>query len=165
MKNVQKGSVKIGILIVLLVALAFGLYTYAKNREARETATASVLLTIQAEGGLCVYGLCGSTITLREDGAYEYVIGQTAPKRGSVSAAQVAALNQMIDTTNFAQIKSVPFTETCPIAYDGSKYVYTFSTPNGTERIDSCETAVDIESPLFMQIEQIQTEIVNSHSI
>lgn len=168
----QKGSAGVVVLLVILIAIAIGYYAYTNraveqnNVENVETASEEAeLLTIQAEGGLCVYGQCGSKITVQNDGTYVYQVGQNEPVSGTVNASDLSTLKQLIVAANFAEIKSVPFTDTCPIAYDGSKFVYTFNTTNGAQTIDSCETKVDVATPLFSHIEKIQTEIVNAHGI
>ena len=62
------------------------------------------------------------------------------------------ALAVEIEQADFDAIKSQPFTDTCPIAFDGQQFVYTFSVTGGSERIDSCQVVVDPENPLFVAV-------------
>jgi hypothetical protein len=79
----------------------------------------------------------------------------TAPERlelGSLPDAALEALVAEISATEFAALRSHPFTGTCPVAFDGQETVYTFTTAAGTERIASCEVVVDLTTPLFVAI-------------
>ena len=40
----------------------------------------------------------------------------------------------------------------CPTAFDGQEIIFEFGAPGGTQRISSCEVAVDYGSPLFMAV-------------
>ena len=71
---------------------------------------------------------------------------------GVVSPDLMAALDDAIRATDFAEIFSRPFTGECPTAYDGQELVFEFATPQGVQRIASCSVQVDYESPLFAAV-------------
>lgn len=109
------------------------------------------LVTVETRGGECPQGACGSTIAIEADGR----IHATAPapvELGIVPAVTLGGLTTEIAQTDFAALKSHPFTDTCPVAFDGQEIVYTFSTPAGIERIASCEVVVDPDAPLFVAV-------------
>lgn len=112
---------------------------------------AEPLLTVETQGGDCAGGACGSTIVIEADGR----VHKTAPavaELGFVPAATLEGLLTEITQADFAALKSRPFTDTCPIAFDGQKMIYTFATPSGIELIDSCEVVVDPSDPLFVAV-------------
>ncbi|PSB01897.1 hypothetical protein [Merismopedia glauca] len=55
--------------------------------------------------------------------------------------------------------RSHPFQGTCPIAYDGTKTVYSFYTSTKTQKIDSCEVEVNLAHPLFKRTEVIRSQV------
>lgn len=67
----------------------------------------------------------------------------------TLSAADLAQLRQLIDTTDYSAIRSQPYTGVCPTAYDGQEVIYTFTTSGGRETLRSCEVAIDPAHPLF----------------
>jgi len=112
---------------------------------------AGPLVIVETRGGECPQGPCGSTIAIEPDGR----IHATAPERqelGTLSGSALEALVTEIGRTDFAVLKSHPFTGTCPTAYDGQETIYMFNTASGTERIASCEVVVDTAAPLFVAI-------------
>jgi hypothetical protein len=110
------------------------------------------ILTIRTQGGMCVNGACWSEKYINADGSFTATDGTGAQTHGTLDAAKVAELAQQIAATDFAQLKAQPFTGTCPIAYDGQEYIYTFSTLSGPQTIASCAVAIDENSPLFQHI-------------
>jgi hypothetical protein len=110
-----------------------------------------ISVTVEAIGGHCVQGACDNTITIAADGRAH----QTKPEAkdlGTVPTELMQALAVEIEQADFDAIKSQPFTDTCPIAFDGQQFVYTFSVTGGSERIDSCQVVVDPENPLFVAV-------------
>jgi hypothetical protein len=96
-------------------------------------------------------GPCGSTVVISADGS----VKQTAPKAkdlGTVSEPTLEALMTEIQQADFDAIKSHPFTDTCPIAYDGQQFIYTFTVGSQVEKIDSCVVVVDPANPLFVAV-------------
>jgi hypothetical protein len=110
------------------------------------------LLIIQTRGGMCMQGTCQSEQQINADGSFTATDGTGAQRNGTLDAGMVAALTQQIAAADFAQITAQPFTGTCPIAYDGQEYIYTFHTVRGPLTIASCTIAIDEQSPLFQTI-------------
>lgn len=105
------------------------------------------LVTIDLEGGMCPEGMCQSSFVIERDGR---VISTGDQKElGRVRGEAMAALDAAIQSTDFAAVRSRPFTGTCPIAFDGQEVVFGFSTLTGVQRIASCEVEIDWDHPLF----------------
>jgi hypothetical protein len=120
-----------------------------------------VSVTVETSGGMCIDGPCGSTVTISSDGK----VTQSAPKAadlGTVSEPTLDAMLTEIEQADFDAIKAQPFTDTCPIAYDGQKYVYTFTIGSEVEKIDSCEVVVDPANPLFVAVNAAIAEVAPS---
>ena len=97
-------------------------------------------------------GACGSTITINADGTAH----QTVPEEknlGSVPANLLDPLVVEIEQADFEAILSQPFTDTCPIAFDGQQFTYTFSVGGESVKIDSCVVVVDPADPLFIAVD------------
>lgn len=118
------------------------------------------ILTIRTRGGMCVNGECWSEKQINVDGSFTAADSTGAKTQGSLDAARVAELTQQIAATDFDQLKAQPFTGTCPIAYDGQEYVYTFQTMSGQQVIESCAVGIDENSPLFQNIAGL-IEVIN----
>lgn len=110
------------------------------------------LLTIRSEGGMCVNGGCWSEQQIKADGSFTATDNTGAQTSGTLDAAAVAELTQQIAATDFEKIKAQPFTGTCPLAFDGQEYTYTFQTLSGPQTIASCKVGIDEASPLFQTI-------------
>ena len=123
-------------------------------------ASTQVLASVRFTGGMCQYGACDALLTIRRDGHYTYQIGDNTEKTGTVTEAKVETLAQEIAKADFERIKSVPFTGTCPIAYDGQELIYTFQTAAGPQVIASCKVQVDENAPLFKATQAIVAESV-----
>jgi hypothetical protein len=109
------------------------------------------LVTVEMRGGECPQGACGSTIVVETKGR----VHATAPAPAKLGTASLVALDGLateIAQTDFAALKSRPFTDTCPVAFDGQETIYTFRTSAGSERIASCEFVVDPSTPLFLAV-------------
>ncbi len=109
------------------------------------------LLTVETRGGLCAAPGCDSTITIERDGRV-HVSAKPPNDLGVVAAPALTALDAAIRTTDFAAVRSHPFTGTCPTAFDGQEVIFVFGAPSGSERISSCEIAIDYGSPLFVAV-------------
>ncbi len=115
------------------------------------TVPSTVLLTVESRGGECLDGPCGSTIAVYSDGT---VRSAAKPPNvlGTIPTAQLAALASAIKLTDFALLKSRPFTGECPTNFDGQEFIFEFAAPGGTERIATCEVDVDYGVPLFVAV-------------
>jgi hypothetical protein len=106
------------------------------------------LVTLETQGGHCMQGACGGTVAIDTDGR----VHSTAPEAkdlGVLSDVLLEALTTEIEQADFEAIQSRPFTDTCPIAFDGQQLIYTFTMPSGTAKVDSCAVIVDPAHPLF----------------
>lgn len=124
----------------------------SQSAGAPKIGASHTVLTIRTNGGLCTYGPCWSEKQIRPDGSYHAEDGTGAKKDGTLDEAQVMELTQLIAAANFEEIRSHSFVGTCPIAFDGQEFVYTFQTMSGPETIASCQVAIDENSPLFKHI-------------
>jgi hypothetical protein len=122
------------------------------------SAVASVLpvatgpvLTMTTRGGECPEGMCGSAVVIERDGRVHRLAPDPADL-GTVPPNAMAALDTLVRTTNFDAIRARPFTGTCPMAYDGQEVIFEFGAPGGIERVASCETEIDLDSPLFAAV-------------
>ena len=120
-----------------------------------------VLVSVETQGGHCLAGACGGVIAFDADGRAHQVAPE--PKElGTVPADVMDALVVEIEQADFDAIKSQPFTDTCPIAFDGQQFIYTFTIASGSERIDSCEVVVDPANPLFVAIDAAMASVAPS---
>jgi hypothetical protein len=111
-----------------------------------------VSVSVQTLGGHCLQGACGGTITIEPDGRAHQV--EPEPKElGTVPHEIMEALIVEVQQADFDAIRSRPFTDTCPIAFDGQQVIYSFSIVTHDERIDSCEVVVDPANPLFIAVD------------
>jgi len=106
------------------------------------------LMAVQSRGGMCMEGMCETTIYLERDGLV-HVAAKPPNELGMVPAETMAQLAAQIEAADFDEIRSHPFTGTCPTAFDGPEFIFEFQTADAVERIESCQTAVDFASPLF----------------
>jgi hypothetical protein len=103
-------------------------------------------------GGVCADGgVCDDTVILERDGRAH---GAAKPPNdlGHVDGQAMAALTAAIQATDWAALKSHPFTGECPIAFDGQELIFEFGVGTGTQRIASCEVDIDWGNPLFVAL-------------
>jgi hypothetical protein len=112
---------------------------------------AGPLVTMSTRGGECPEGMCGSAVVIERDGRVHRVAPDPV-ELGTVPPNALAALDTLVRTTDFDAIRARPFTGTCPMAYDGQEVIFEFGVPGGTERVASCETEIDLDSPLFAAV-------------
>ena len=118
-----------------------------------------VLIAVETRGGRCVDGPCGSTVLVDRDGRV-HLAAKPPNELGVVSPDLMAALDDAIRTTDFAELVSHRFTGECPTAYDGQELVFEFATPDGVQQIASCTVEVDYDAPLFMAVTAAVGEFV-----
>ena len=109
------------------------------------------LVTVEARGGECINGPCGSTVIVERDGTV-HAAAKPPNDLGTIPPDQLAALASAIKLTDFTALKSHAFTGECPTAFDGQEFIFEFAAPNGTQRIATCEVQVDYGSPLFAAV-------------
>jgi len=137
------------VLAASLLAVALGASACTSGSSAPLPVATGPLLTVETRGGLCADGPCGTTIVVERDGRVRQA-AKPPNDLGTVPAEALAALDAAIRTTDFAALRSHPFTGECPTAYDGQEIVFEFGAPGGVERIATCEVEVDFGSPLFV---------------
>jgi hypothetical protein len=118
------------------------------------------LVTVETRGGMCIEGACGSTIAIEVDGRI-HAIAPAPAELGTVPGRALDALITEIAQADFPALKSHPFTDTCPIAYDGQETIYTFTTTSAAQRIASCEVVVDPAAPLFLAVDAAMRTITS----
>jgi hypothetical protein len=138
---------------VLLSALAIATVSVVGCGSSATNAIPAVgpLVSVEARGGLCATGPCGSTVYLERDGR-AHSAAKPPNDLGVASAASMTTLTAAINTTDFAALKARRFTGQCPIVFDGQELVFEFAIPGGTQRIASCEVDIDWGSPLFVAV-------------
>jgi hypothetical protein len=109
------------------------------------------LVTVETRGGMCPAGACDSGVILESDGRV-HAAAKPPNDLGQVDAKAMAALTAAIQATDFAAIRSHPFTGECPVAFDGQELIFEFSVGTGTQRIASCEVDIDWGHPLFVAL-------------
>jgi hypothetical protein len=136
---------------VMLILAAVGALLVGGCALVQPAATGP-LVTIETHGGRCPDGECRFLIAIERDGR----VHRLAPDVGDMTQVEpriVSAIEVAIASTDFAALRSRPFTGECPTAFDGQEVIYTFSTPGGEERIASCEVEVDESHPLFVAVQ------------
>ena len=141
---------RVAALTIVVLALAFGSVA-CTAAPVSSPVPSGALLTVETRGGLCPGGPCGMTIVVERDGRVRQA-AQPPNDLGVVSADALTALDLAIRTTDFAELRSHPFTGTCPTAYDGQEVIFLFGAPGGMERIASCEVEIDPSAPLFVAV-------------
>jgi hypothetical protein len=109
------------------------------------------LVTVSTRGGECPAGACGSQIIIERDGRI-HALKPEVKDFGKVPTAALAALETAVRTTDFAALKSKPFTGECPVNFDGQEIIYEFGAPSGVQRIASCEVEIDPTHPLILAV-------------
>jgi hypothetical protein len=148
MQPVRRSSVvRFGILWLVVAALA--LTGCSSNVP---LPLAGPLVTVQMHGGLCAAGgVCDNTVILERDGRV-HSAAKPPNDLGHVDGQAMAALAAAIQASDWTALKSHPFTGECPIAFDGQELIFEFGVGTGTQRIASCEVAIDWGNPLFVAV-------------
>jgi len=143
--------------------LSLGLFACSRLQEGQlppPSPQPAHLLTMAAAGGLCPYGVCRTDLSLETDGTYVLQDGDAVPREGAADQARLVQLAEYINKADFNEIKSHPFPDLCPTAYDGTEMTYTFHTSHGTEVVASCGFAIDHGQPLFQLADALWHEIL-----
>lgn len=136
------------VLVLALVALLLAACSSVPALPGSSAGTGA-LVTIEIRGGECANGPCGSKTAIERDGRVHSVAPAEADL-GQVPPDVLVALDAAIKTTDFALLKSRPFTGECPVNVDGQEFVFEFGAPGGVQRIATCEVEVDFGLPLFV---------------
>ena len=133
------------------LAMAFMLLVVAACSSGAALPGVGPIVTVQMRGGMCPNGACDSAVILDRDGRV-HSAAKPPNDLGQVDAKAMAALTAAIQATDFATLKSHPFTGQCPIAFDGQELIFEFAVATGTQRIASCEVDIDWGHPLFVAV-------------
>jgi hypothetical protein len=111
------------------------------------------LVSVEARGGMCVGGECRTVTTILRNGSLSVENGGEV-RTATLDAAILSTLTAAVDAADYAAITAVPFTGTCPTAFDGPELVYTFH-PAGRAAVtfSACQVAVDDSQPLFRALD------------
>jgi hypothetical protein len=140
------------VLIVALAVLAVIVTACNVLPGAVPTATGP-LVTVSKRGGECPAGMCESQVVIERDGRI-HAVKPVAKEFGKVPTAALSAIDAAVRTTDYAQLKSTPFTGECPVNFDGQEIIYEFGAPSGVQRIASCEVEIDANHPLIRAVTQ-----------
>jgi hypothetical protein len=142
---------RIGTAAVLALAGIFVMACSSSPIDSLLPVPAGPLVKVTTRGGECVNGPCGSIIEIARDGTVTEVL-PGSKDLGIVPGNVMVALNAAITAADFVAIRARPFTGECPMAFDGQEVIYEFGAPGGTQRIASCETEIDPDSPVFAAV-------------
>ena len=109
------------------------------------------LVTVELRGGMCPEGACDNSVILERDGRV-HSAAKPPNELGRVAGDAMATLTAAVQATDYAAIRSHPFTGECPIAFDGQELIFEFAVGSGTQRIASCEVDIDWGHPLFVAV-------------
>lgn len=118
-----------------------------------------LLISAAYRGGLCMYDtgphICNGKRDILTDGTLTEHANGKIVKTTTLSADEIATLANLVNSTDFTAVKAVPFTGTCPTAYDGGEALYTLVTTHGTEELTTCTVTIDFTLPLFQTLSTI----------
>src|SRR5687767_5902747 len=100
---------------------------------------AGPLLEIDLTGGHCLAGQCSRHILFDNNGHLVIKEGSGAIVEADLQQAELEQLRSQIAAADFATIQATPFTDICPIAYDGQEQTFHFSTAQGIVSLASCK--------------------------
>lgn len=137
-------------LLILLIPLlaACSLSDFITRPESNDADTPLMVITTQ--GGLCMYGACSIELTVFRDSSHLAQQGDYTLRLGErMDPAQFAAFTSALEAADFDALRATPFTDICPIAYDGQQVIYTFYINGRVEVLDSCAYLLDENDPLI----------------
>jgi hypothetical protein len=135
----------------LLVALLAFVALAGCNGSAIQLPGTGPLVTVTMRGGECAMGPCGQTVVLDRDGRV-HSAAKPPNDLGQVPSNVMTTVTAAIQQTDFAALKSHPFTGECPVNFDGQELIFEFNVGSTTQRIASCEVAIDWGHPLFVAL-------------
>ena len=155
------------IVVALLIILTIsGVSFFLLNKDLEEnnpfedvSNSKNSLIKIESGGGRCFDGPCYSKLIIFEDGSYNLSDSNKQVKIGNIDFTNLSELKQLIDTSNFDDIKSRIFTGTCPTAYDGPVNVYTFFFDDSLESISDCKYELNYSTGLFAKVTDIRENL------
>jgi hypothetical protein len=109
------------------------------------------LVTVQMRGGMCPNEICDNSVVVERDGRV-HSAAKPPNDLGRVPAEAMSTLTAAVGATDYAAIRSHPFTGECPVNFDGQELIFEFAAGAGTQRIASCEVDIDWGHPLFVAV-------------
>jgi hypothetical protein len=109
------------------------------------------LVTVQMRGGMCPQEMCDNSVVVERDGRV-HSAAKPPNDLGRVPAAAMSTLTAAVAATDYAAIRSRPFTGECPVNFDGQELIFEFAVGAATQRIASCEVDIDWGHPLFVAV-------------
>lgn len=129
--------------------------------------THGFIVTARAYGGCerMGAGTCPS-YRINDAGEYTYIVpefgGTITQFRGKLSAVEMRAFTEALESTTPRAFEQSVFEGTCPIAYDGLGYQYDFTYDSGAHvELDSCVHKLD--STLFAVLEAYFVTLYEKH--
>lgn len=126
--------------------------TAAPSVVAVDTPSVFPLVSVEYRGGECPSGTCDRLLNIEADGRIHEVIPKDRVL-GTAPPEVIEALRTEVEQADYQTIRSRPFTDTCPTAYDGQEAIYTFHITTGDREIASCDVAIDPSEPVFVAVE------------
>lgn len=134
------------------------------RNTAADSGLPRIIVTVDTRGGLCVYGGCNEKFTLYVSGQYRITRSETdrdedrVLRAGTLPSETTIRFLDLIESTDFAALRTTPFTDICPTAYDGSETTYTFVLENGQKEIlDTCQHVFDFDQPILREVRALPT--------
>ncbi len=137
--------------LVLAASLVFVFALAACQGSPVQLPGSGPLLTVTMRGGECPAGACEQSVIVERDGTV-HAAAKPPNGLGKVPAEAMATLTAAVNQTDFAAVKSHPFTGQCPTTFDGQELVFEFNVGATTQRVASCEVEIDWGSPLFVAL-------------
>jgi hypothetical protein len=109
------------------------------------------LVAVSTRGGMCPAGACDQWVILERDGRV-HAAAKPPNDLGRVPADVMTTLTAAVQATDYAALRSHPFTGECPVNVDGQELIFEFGAGAGTQRIASCEVDIDWGHPLFVAV-------------
>jgi hypothetical protein len=145
----------------LLFPLSFLSFLHASELN-QHPIDENLLVYVYRTGGLCPYGGCFGEQKIYKNGTYELSEGDGSKKEIHLSEENIKELNSLLASTDFVNLKTKPFHDICPTAYDGGRWIYYFYTKEDVIRIDSCETIIDWNNSLFSILNKFYAKTIDS---
>ncbi|HYY87875.1 MAG TPA: hypothetical protein VFA49_03700 [Chloroflexota bacterium] len=144
----------LGVVVALLLSLG-----------SRPAAQDQPLVQVIDRGGLCPGGVvCTAELDVFPDGSAMHQATDGTVSSVHIDPDWIGRLEALIAATDFAALRGVPFSGTCPTAYDAPERMYLFATSSGVESLATCEIDIDHTSPLIGLVDDIVAGAVSDGS-
>lgn len=111
--------------------------------------------------GGCAQGLGCSSYRILSDGSYVFVAGDGATTGGNITTDQLVSLKQTLLDSDL-ELQSLPVaSEFCESWVDGVDTAYSIMRDNVTYNLDTCKTAVNVNSDLIELLDWLWVQFKN----